>query len=209
MAITLYDYTLSGSCYKVRLLLRFLDLDYEKRQIDFYPGREHKKDDFLRVNPLGQLPAFEDGEVRLRDAQAILTYLALRYDPERRWLPSDPAAHGRTAMWLAFAGSEMTPLSAARLHDALGYELDIAEARAGAHRALRVLDDHLSVQALFGSPWLVGDHPTIADIACFPYAALSGDGGIGHEDYPALRNWMLAFRRLPKFHAVSGVPEFA
>ena len=56
--------------------------------------------------------------------------------------------------------------------------------------------------------WIAGDQPTIADIACFPYVALSGDGGIGHEDYPALRNWMLAFRQLPLFDALSGIPEF-
>lgn len=209
MPIRLYDYSLSGSCYKVRLMLGFLGLDYETQQVDFYPGREHKSLDFLDINPLGQIPVLEDGDLRLRDAQAIIAYLASKYDPTGQWLPRDPAAFGQVMMWLSFAGGELMAASAARLHDALGYSLDITAARANAHAAFRILDDHLTQRELAGKTWIVGDQPTIADIACFPYTALSGDGGIGHEDYPALRNWMRAFRRLPKFKAISGVPEFA
>lgn len=209
MALKLYDYTLSGSCYKVRLLLDFLELSYVREQIDFYPGRAHKSPDFLELNPLGQLPVFEDGDLRLRDAQAILCYLANKYDDTGQWLPRDPDTFGNVMMWLMFAGGEIMAASAARLHDSLGYDLDITAARDNAHAAFRILDDHLTIRAIAGARWIAGDQPTIADIACFPYVALSGDGGIGHEDYPALRNWMLAFRRLPHFDALSGIPEFA
>lgn len=209
MAIKLYDYSLSGSCYKVRLLLDFLELDYEKINVDFYPGKAHKSLDFLNINPLGQIPVLEEGDLRLRDAQAILAYLAKAHDKTGTWLPRDPALFGEVMQWLMFAGGELMAASAARLHDALGYDLDIDAARANARAAFRVLDDHLTERALAGKLWIAGDNPTIADIACFPYTALSGDGGIGHEDYPALRNWMRAFRRLPRFNAISGVPEFA
>ncbi|MDF2371536.1 MAG: glutathione S-transferase N-terminal domain-containing protein [Rhizobiaceae bacterium] len=209
MALKLYNYTLSGSCYKVRLLLDFLDLDYERIPVDFFPGKEHKTLDFLDINPLGQIPVLEDGPMRLRDAQAILAHLANSYDETGHWLPRAPALFGPVMMWLMFAGNEIMAASAARLHDVLGYELDIEAARANAHAAFRVLDDHLTERALIGKTWIVSDHPTIADIACFPYTALSGDGGIGHEEYPAMRNWMRAFRRLPGFNAVSGIPEFA
>lgn len=209
MAIRLYNYSLSGSCYKVRLMLDFLGLDYQAVQVDFYPGREHKSLDFLDINPLGQIPVLEDGDLRLRDAQAIIAYLASKYDASGQWLPREPGQFGQVMMWLAFAGGELMAASAARLHDALDYPFDINAVRANAHVAFRILDDHLTERQLAGQTWIVGDQPTIADIACFPYIALSGDGGIGHEDYPALRNWMLAFRRLPKFKAISGVPEFA
>jgi len=209
--ITLYDYTLSGSCYKVRLMLGFLGLDYRRELIDFYPGREHKTPAFLDINPLGQLPALRDTtgqiDVLLRDAQAILCHLANHYDRSKQWLPRD-TRFGQVMMWLMFAGCELMASSAARLHDVMGYTLDIDAARANAHAALRVLEDHLTAQELLGRKWLVGDTPTLADVACFPYVMLSGDGGIGHEDYPALRNWMGHFRRLDGFHAMPGVPEF-
>ena len=209
MTIRLYDYTLSGSCYKVRLLLDFLGLEYEKRLVDFYPGREHRGLDFRMINPLAQIPVLEDDGLRLRDAQAILCHLANKYDRSGNWLPREPELFGGVMMWLMFAGGELMAASAARLHDALGYDLDIEAARRNAHSAFRVLDDHLTNRAIEGGTWLVGEHPTIADIACFPYTALSNDGGIGREDYPALRNWQLSFRRLPKFEAMSGISEFA
>lgn len=209
MSLRLYDYTASGSCYKVRLLLNFLGLDYETRSVGFFPGREHKSAGFLEINPLGEIPVLEDGDLRLRDAQAILAYLARTYDRDAGWLPQEPGPFGEVMMWLAFAGGPLMAASAARLHDALGYDLDIERARADAHRTLTVLDDHLTERALLGKTWIVGDAPTIADVACFPYAALSGDGGIGHETFPALKTWMLAFRRLDGFIAVSGIPEFA
>ena len=66
--IRLHDYTLSGSCYKVRLLLEFLALEHELVAVDFHPGRRHKSAEFLRLNPLGQLPVLEDDQVTLRDA---------------------------------------------------------------------------------------------------------------------------------------------
>jgi glutathione S-transferase len=209
MAIRLYDYPLSGSCYKVRLMLGFLGLDHEVVAVDFYPGREHKSAAFLDINPLGQLPVLEDADLRLRDAQAILCYLAQAHDKTGTWLPNGPSDFGQVMMWLMFAGGEMMAASSARLHDVLGYDLDVDLARQNARTALRILDDHLSERAITGGQWIVGNAPTIADIACFPYAALSGDGGIGHEDYPALRNWMRSFRRLPGFKAMSGIPEFA
>ena len=90
--ITLYDYELSGNCYKLRLLMSILGLSYKTIPVDFYPGREHKSEWFLRLNPLGQIPVIEDDGVILRDAQAILVYLAAKCDPSATWYPCDDPA---------------------------------------------------------------------------------------------------------------------
>lgn len=207
--IRLYDYVLSGSCYKVRLFLSILGIEYEPVAVDYFPGRAHRQPDFLEINPLGQLPVLEDGDLRLRDAQAILVYLAGKYDADRSWYPEDPETQGAIAMWLAFAGGELMNASAARLHDMLNYDFDIDKARAGAHAALRVLDDHLTDVEIGGGDWIVGtataNGPTVADIACFPYVALSGDGGISLDDYHAVRRWMSRVKRLPGFVVMPGI----
>lgn len=206
--IRLHDYVLSGSCYKVRLMLSLLGVAYEAVPVDYYPGREHRKPDFLALNPLGQLPVLEDGALRLRDAQAILVYLAGKNDPERSWYPESPEAQGTIAMWLSFAGGELMNSSAARLHDMLSYDFDIDKVRSAAHAALRVLDDHLTDREIDTGtlgPWIVGDRPTIADVACFPYVALSGDGGVLHDDYHAVRRWMASVKRLPGFVVMPGI----
>ena len=164
MAITLYDTMLSGSCYKVRLFLSILGLDYESKLVDYFPGRRHREPDFLELNPLGQLPVLADGDVTLRDAQAILVYLATKYDEGGSWYPDEPAARGRTAMWLAFAGGELMSSSAARLHDLLGYSADIEQVRAEANRAFRILDDHLTDREFENLEWVAAAHPTAANL---------------------------------------------
>lgn len=205
--ITLYDYELSGNCYKLRLLMSFLGVDPKIVPVDFYPGREHKSEWFLRLNPLGQLPVIEDDGLVLRDAQAILVYLAAKYDPAGTWYPRpNPALLGEVGQWLAFADSITSTSSAARLHDGLFYDFDIEAARAGAHRLFRILDEHLWFGERDGRDWICSaPQPTIADIACFPYVILSEEGGIMRQDYPAIRRWCDRFKRIEGFVAMSGV----
>ena len=203
--IRLYDYVLSGSCYKVRLFLSIIGREYEAVPVDYYPGGEHRTAEFREINPLGQIPVLVDGDLTLRDAQAILVYLAARYDADRTWYPNDARTQGEIAMWLSFAGGEIMNSSAARLHDMLFYDFDIGKARAAAHAAFRVLDDHLTDREIDGKTWIVGDTPTIADIACFPYVALSGDGGILLDDYHAIRRWIAAIRKIPGFVTMPGI----
>src|SRR5262245_13983434 len=118
--ITLYDYELSGNCYKLRLLMNILGVQYQSLDVDFYPGRQHKADWFLKINPLGQLPVLVDDGLVLRDAQAILVYLASRYDPSSKWYPrEDAAVLSQMAMWLSFADSITATASAARLQTAM------------------------------------------------------------------------------------------
>ena len=206
--LKLYDYELSGNCYKLRLLFSFLGVEYKSELIDFYPGNQHKSPEFRQINPLGQLPVIDDDGLVLRDAQAILVYLASKYDPSGKWYPRDNVEMlGQISQWLAFADAITGTASAARLHDALFYShIDIEAARVGAHRLFRVLDEHLFFAEQAGQDWICpGGHPTIADIACFPYIMLSEEGGIPRIDYPAVRRWSDRFKRIPGFTVMSGV----
>jgi glutathione S-transferase len=205
--IRLYDYELSGNCYKLRLLMSFLAIEYATVPVDFYPGRAHKSQWFLRLNPLGQLPVIDDDGVVLRDAQAILVYLASRYDPDGSWYPrQNPTLLGEISQWLAFADGITSTASAARLHDGMFYDLDVAAARAGAHRLFRILDEHLWFGEQEGRNWIcAAADPTIADIACFPYVMLSEEGGISRQDYPAIRRWCDRFKRIKGFIVMPGV----
>jgi glutathione S-transferase len=205
--ITLYDYELSGNCYKLRLFMSFLHIPYKTVPIDFYPGREHKSEWFLKINPLGQLPVIDDDGYVLRDAQAILVYLAARYDPTGLWYPrADPALLGEASKWLTFADGVTATASAARLHDGLFYALDVGAARAGAHRLFRILDEHLWFGEQEGRDWLCSPaHPTIADVACFPYIMLSEEGGIPRQDYPAVRRWCDRVKRIKGFVVMPGI----
>ena len=204
--ISLYDYELSGNCYKVRLLLHWLGLAYTRIAVDFHPGRAHQSQHFIdTVNPLGQLPVLVDGDFRLRDAQAILVYLASCYDPHGSWYPHDARTRARITLWLGHADEITRTVSRARLHLAFGYNADLPACQALGRAALRLLDDQLAENHFAQQPWLAGVHPTIADIGCFPYAALAGEAGIDLIEFPALRQWIWQLRHLPGFIPMPGI----
>ena len=206
--IELYDYELSGNCYKIRLMLSVLNIEYKSNNIEFYPSEEHKSDDFLKINPLGQLPVISDNGFVLRDAQAILIYLSTKYDKNGSWYPTnDPKKVGMISQWLAFADSITGSASAARLHDTFFYtNFDIEKCRATAHSLFRILDEHLYFQEQLGNSWVCeGKNPTIADIACFPYVVLSEEGGVSRISYPAIRRWIDRFKRIEGFIIMPGM----
>lgn len=206
--ITLYDYELSGNCYKIRLFLHILGLEYERKEIEFFPGKQHKSPEFLAINPLGQLPVLDDGGFVVRDAQAILIYLAARHAPGSAWYPTADAHRlGEVAQWLAFA-NELTPTSsAARMHQLFGYDYDLKKAQDGAYGLFQILDEHLWFsERRAGEGWICrGSAPTVADIANFPYVILAPEGGLSLVDFPALRRWTDRVKRIPGFTVMAGV----
>jgi glutathione S-transferase len=65
---------------------------------------------------------------------------------------------------------------------------------ARAHALLKVIE-----QELAASPFLVGDHPSIADVACYSYIAHAPEGNVDLSDYPHLRSWLQRIEALPGF----------
>lgn len=204
---TLYDYILSDECYKVRILLAMLQIPYKTEKVNVHPGNDHELPAFLALNPLGQIPVLVQDDLALRDPQAILTYLALKYDAGHTWLPEDAENAARVAMWLAFAGNNLKPLSRLRDHALFGAEpdLDLERCDSEARRALQIIDDHLAEGEITGRRWIVGNNPTIADVAMFPALALAGEANMPFEPYPAVWRWIDRFKRLPRFTVMPGV----
>lgn len=205
--LKLYDFELSGNCFKVRLMMSILGLIYETEVVEFYPGRDHKTPEFLKINPLGQLPVLQDGEKTLRDSQAILVYLAAMYDSTHQWYPVNrPDVLGDIQIWLAFADSLTGSISAARLHELFMYEFDAESCRSRAYDLLDVMDKHLWMQRQRGFTYLCPlAHATVADIACFPYVAMADEAGLCLQNYPSVRLWLDAVKRVPGFTVMSGI----
>ena len=86
-SLILHGTALSGHTHRVELFLNLLQLPY--RRIDA-PAPVRRSAEFLGLNPLGQIPVLQDGELALTDSNAILVYLAKRYAPGGAWLPEVP-----------------------------------------------------------------------------------------------------------------------
>ncbi|NHC35160.1 glutathione S-transferase family protein [Scytonema millei] len=197
--IQLYDFVLSGNCHKVRLLLSMLNLDYESVPVNLKAG-EHKTERFLQLNPCGQVPVLMDGDVILRDSQAILVYLARRYGGED-WLHLEPEAIAKIMQWLSFAANEIAnSLAAARRYFIFQGQLDIDLTQQKAHQVLQILDRHLT-----NNQWLECSHPTIADLACFPYVGLAADAKVALDNYPHVITWCDRVKQLPGYVSMPGL----
>ena len=195
----LYDLELSGNCYKVRLFAALAGIALEITAVDFLGGA-HKQPPLIGLNPWGEIPILVDGEVVLRDSQAILVYLAAKYANET-WFPRDAAGMAEIVQWLSTTANEVqNGPAAARLVDKFGYAIDKADTLKRSARTLPLIEAHLA-----GHQWLALGRPTIADCAVFPYVALAPEGGVSLSDYPNIRQWLDRVKALPNFLAMPGV----
>lgn len=197
--LKLYNHELSGNCHKGRLMLSLLRLEHELVPVDLIKG-EHKSPQFLKLNPLGQVPVLTDGNVVVRDAQAILVYLARRYGGED-WLPGSAEPMSKVVQWLSTAANEIQHgLATVRKHFLFNTQIDLELAQQKAHQILQILEEHLQERN-----WLELDRPTIADVACFPYVGLAPDGKISLEAYPHVVTWSNRIKQLPGYVGMPGL----
>lgn len=198
----LYDAPLSGNCHKVRMLLAFLGLSYDKVTVDTLGGGTQTPA-FLRVNPRGQVPVLEDGDLTVWDSQAILAYLARHYGGDR-WMPLDTPTLTRILQWLAVSENELLyGLARARAVLRLGRPFNLEDCQAVGRTGLQVLESRLAQ-----APWLATEHITIADIGCYPYVALAPEGDIDLSPYPGVCAWVARIQDEPGYEDMPGTVRF-
>lgn len=197
--LKLYEVALSGNCHKVRMLLSMLGLTYEGVTVDL-AANEHHTPPFLALNPFGQVPVLVDGDVVIHDSQAILVYLACRYGGED-WWPRDPRRQAQIAGWLSTAANEIAAgPSRLRLHHKWGRPIDVSQAEEMTNSTLKVIEDTLG-----RSRWITGEAPSIADLAVYPYLALSPEGGVDLVRYHNIVRWFGDIRRLSGYVSMPGM----
>jgi len=197
--ITLHGTVYSGHSHRVELLLRMLGLPY--RFVDA-TAKVRGTPEFLRLNPFGQIPVLQDGELVLCDSNAILVYLAKRYAPDSQWLPDDPVTAAQIQRWFSIAAGEVKyGPGTARMALQWGLPGDPAAAAEIAGKLLRFMEQHLA-----GRDFLAADHATLADLACYPYIAHAPEGRIPLEPYPQVRAWLARVEAMPGFKPMPTLP---
>ncbi|MFJ7006544.1 glutathione S-transferase family protein [Pseudomonas putida] len=191
--IKLYNFPKSGHAHRIELMLSLLNLPTELVFVDLAKGA-HKQPDFLALNPFGQVPVIDDNGTVIADSNAILVYLAKKYD-NGTWLPEEPAAAAHVQRWLSVAAGPLAfGPAAARLVTVFGAAFNTDEVIARAHTLLKVIDAELAK-----APFLAGSTPTIADIANYSYIAHAPEGNVSLEPYANVRSWLARIESLPGF----------
>ena len=197
--IVLHGTELSGHAHRVVLLLRMLGLPY---RFVAAPPEVRRTPEFLKLNPLGQIPVLEDGPLVLADSNAIMVYLVRRYAPGSPWLPEEPAAAAQVQRWLSIAAGEvMHGCAIARAIKQFNAPMEHKQAVRIAERLLKFMEQHLA-----GRTYLAAEHPTLADLACYSYVAHVPEGGVSLEPYPSVRAWLARVEALPQFVPIPKSP---
>ena len=189
----LYYSPRSGHSHRARLFMSLLGVRFELIKVDL-TARQHKSADFLRLNAFGQVPVLEDGGIAIADSNAILVYLARKFD-RTDWYPDDASGAARVQRWLSVAAGQLVqgPASA-RLVTLFGAKIDAQSAIDRAHALLAVIETELEQTG-----WLASDRATIADIAIYSYVARAPEGNVGLDAYPRIQAWLERIEKLPGF----------
>ena len=196
----LHTFPLSGHAHRAHLFLSLIGADFELVQVDL-AGGAHKAPAFLKLNPFGQVPVLEDGDVVVSDSNGIMVYLAKKYG-KTEWLPEGAVEAGQVQRWLSVAAGELAYGSAAaRLVTVFGAKRDPDEVIGRGHALLTILEDLLARR-----DWLVAGRPTIADVALYSYTARAPEGNVDLQPYPAVRQWLARVEALPGFVPFARTP---
>jgi len=193
---TLYGTSASGNCYKPAFLLHQRGLPFRWVEIDIL-RQQSRTPEFLAMNPNGRVPLLQlpDGRY-LAESNAMLLHLG----ENTAWLPQEAYARAKVYEWLFFEQYSHEPYVAtvrfwvAYLDKQQEWADKIAQAMPKGYAALGVME-----QQLARTPFLVGDAPTLADVALYAYTHVAHEGGYRLDDYPQLRAWLARFEKQPGF----------
>jgi glutathione S-transferase len=183
--ITVFGDSISGNCLKVRWTADFLGIAYRWIETDVLSGRT-RTPDFLALNPAGQVPlALLAAGRPLAQSNAIMLHLA----EGSALIPTDAYARARMFEWLFWEQYSHEPyVAVARFHVRyLGRPVAELEPRLveRGRAALQRLED-----ALGDAAFLVGDQPSLADIALIAYSRVADEGGFDLSAYPQMCAWI-------------------
>jgi glutathione S-transferase len=184
--VLLYDSSVSGNCYKVRLLFAQLGQSYERREVDVV-DRSDRFELLGELNPALRVPTLvlDDGRA-LAESNAILWY----FGDGTPYLSEERFERGQVLQWLFFEQYSHEPyIAVLRFWNEFARTpppaAEVEAKRTGGYAALDALERHLT-----GREFLVGERYSIADIALYAYTHVADEGGFDLAAYPAVRGWL-------------------
>jgi glutathione S-transferase len=190
----LYDSPVSGNCYKVRLILAYRGLPYDRRGLSV-SDRSDRGEVLGGLNPALRVPTLvlDDGRP-LAESGAILWY----FGEGTPLVPDDPYERAQVLQWMFFEQYDHEPsIAVVRFWVAYSGRPEafadrLEERTAAGYRALDAMESHLADRK-----YLVGASPTLADIALYAYTHVAPEGGFDLSRYPAVGDWLRRVAAMP------------
>jgi len=191
-AMELFFSRMSGNSGRAVFALFEAGVPWRQHPLDTRAA-QNRQADYLARNPMGKVPALQDGSFTLWESNAINWYVAEKH-PESKLLPSSLEGRAAVQRWMFFQTGHISPAclpvfrdTNARLQAFWKYQPDAAAAAAARKELARFLP--VLESALDGRDWLEGEF-SLADIAYAPHFLLIAGGGFDFSPYPQLTRWL-------------------
>ncbi|CAB3221382.1 unnamed protein product [Arctia plantaginis] len=161
--------------------------------------REHKSPEYLKINPIGAIPALKDGEFILSDSHAIMKYLLSKYAPDQveSLYPSDLETRALVDQTMYFdTGVYFIKLKNVVLPSIFGNYTETPEKSKGEiDDCYKVLETYLE-----NRKYIAADHLTLADIAVVATtSSMQPIHKLDSEKFPRTAAWLSRLEQEPFF----------
>jgi len=201
----LYDFAPCPFGQKVRIVLAEKGLSYEMVHIDISQG-EHRKPDFMRLNPYARVPVLVDEDTTIYDSTVIDEYLEDEY-PDPSLLPAVGASalRARARLFEDFADNSFTPQVGQLMVEMFKPEAErdanrVARLRQSIERVLDYLNHELQGQQYLANDFSVADIGFIPRILVVP--ALEIDAAANR---PNIEQWLKRIYDRASIQTLEGV----
>ncbi len=175
-------------------------LQWETTWLDL-PSGEHKKPEYLAINPVGKVPALIDGKIIVHDSTIINEYLEEKFPASKALLPRDPETRAVARKFEDYADAYLMPslfkiFWEVRKPEAERDQARIAEGWKEAQAHFAYLDKELADREYFAGTFSLGDISFVP-----PLANLERAGFVIPDNFKHLKAWWARMKARPSFAA--------
>ncbi|KAG7570852.1 Glutathione S-transferase C-terminal [Arabidopsis thaliana x Arabidopsis arenosa] len=206
--IKVHGVPMSTATMRVLAALYEKDLQFELIPVDMRAGA-HKQEPYLSLNPFGQIPALEDGDLSLFESRAITQYIAEEYSEkgEKLLCPGCKKVKATTNVWIQVEGQQFDPnaskLAFERVFKGMfGMTTDPAAVQELEGKLQKVLDIYEA--RLSKSEFLACDCFTLADLHHLPaiHYLMGTDSKVLFDSRPKVSEWVKKITARPAWAKV-------
>ncbi|KAK3427489.1 hypothetical protein EUGRSUZ_F03703 [Eucalyptus grandis] len=194
--VKVYGPPLSTAVSRVLACLLEKDVEFQLVPVNMANG-EHKKPEYLKIQPFGQVPAFQDESIAIFESRAICRYICEKHADKgnKNLYSTNPLVKASIEQWLEAEGQTYNPPSSALVFQLafaprMNIKQDEESIKLNDQKLSKVLD--IYDQRLESSRFLAGDEFTLADLSHLPnthYLVTVGNRGEAFSSRKNVDRW--------------------
>src|SRR5580692_145202 len=192
--LTIFGFDFSSPANKVRFTANAIGLNYEYKQVNLLAG-EQKTPEFLKLNPIGRVPAIDDDGFKVFESAVIIKYLADKNNSPL--YPKDLKKRTIIDQWIDFANIHVATALARVTFNRVMYKfLNTEKDERSLNDGIRFLGTFLPIieKQLKENKYLAGSEMTLADINLLAVLDPAELSSVDLSTYPSIVNWRKALK---------------